>query len=112
MNYFFKGSSESPVPVIVDLSHFLIVIVPIGKYIFSDSPQLLVGHKLTVFDMPEFGYPALTLEYLAGHWESYWSLSTNFITYHSKDVGAAGYKLYFVEQDFNQTWFIFPYIYV
>ncbi|ORX44741.1 hypothetical protein BCR32DRAFT_288298 [Anaeromyces robustus] len=49
-------------------------------------------------------FRALALEYLAGHWDSYWGLSTNFVTYHPKDVGASGYKFYFVDQDFDQTW--------
>jgi len=46
---------------------------------------------------------ALALEYLAGHWDSYWGLTTNFVTYHP--IGDEGnYKFYFVDQDFDQTW--------
>jgi len=49
-------------------------------------------------------FRALALEYLAGHWDSYWGLSTNFVTYHPKDPDATGYKFYFIDQDFDQTW--------
>jgi hypothetical protein len=46
---------------------------------------------------------ALALEYLAGHWDSYWGLTTNFVTYHP-DGDEGNYKFYFVDQDFDQTW--------
>jgi len=55
-------------------------------------------------------FKALALEYLAGHWDSYWFLSTNFVTYHpaAETEGSPGsyskYKYYFVDQDFDQTW--------
>jgi len=48
-------------------------------------------------------FRALALEYLAGHWDSYWFLSTNFVTYHP-DGGEGNYKFYFIDQDFDQTW--------
>jgi len=48
-------------------------------------------------------FRALALEYLAGHWDSYWGLTTNFVTYHP--IGDEGnYKFYFIDQDFDQTW--------
>jgi len=46
---------------------------------------------------------ALALEYLAGHWDSYWGLTTNFVLYHPTD-DPGNYKFYFVDQDFDQTW--------
>jgi len=55
-------------------------------------------------------FRALALEYLAGHWDSYWFLTTNFVTYHPFDEEAgeqynhSKYKFYFVDQDFDQTW--------
>jgi len=48
-------------------------------------------------------FRALALEYLAGHWDSYWFLSTNFVTYHPMDAEGR-YKFYFIDQDFDQTW--------
>eukprot|EP00833_Pecoramyces_ruminatium_P012371 jgi/Orpsp1_1/1186403/evm.model.d7180000050262.1 len=53
---------------------------------------------------------ALALEYLAGHWDSYWFLTTNFITYHPAEetegvkYSYTKYKYYFIDQDFDQTW--------
>ncbi|ORX41369.1 hypothetical protein BCR36DRAFT_364434 [Piromyces finnis] len=53
---------------------------------------------------------AMALEYLAGHWDSYWFLTSNFITYHPAEetIGTqynySKYKYYFVDQDFDQTW--------
>jgi len=55
-------------------------------------------------------FRALALEYLAGHWDSYWFLTTNFVTYHppEEEEGAqyqhTKYKYYFIDQDFDQTW--------
>jgi len=48
-------------------------------------------------------FRALALEYLAGHWDSYWFLSTNFVVYHPEDAEGR-YKFYFIDQDFDQTW--------
>jgi len=48
-------------------------------------------------------FRALALEYLAGHWDSYWGLSTNFVIYHPSDA-EGNYKFYFIDQDFDQTW--------
>lgn len=48
-------------------------------------------------------FRALAVEYLAGHWDSYWFLTTNFMVYHPTD-DAGNYRFYFVDQDFDQTW--------
>jgi len=50
------------------------------------------------FDLNTF-LKAAALEYLAGHWDSYWFLTTNFALY-----GPANEKYYFIDQDFDQTW--------
>jgi len=55
---------------------------------------------------------AMALEYLAGHWDSYWFLTSNFVTYHPDEetegtqYNYSKYKYYFVDQDFDQTWSI------
>ncbi|ORX52183.1 hypothetical protein BCR36DRAFT_324955 [Piromyces finnis] len=48
-------------------------------------------------------FRALALEYLAGHWDSYWGLTTNFGVYHPND-DSGNFKFYFIDQDFDQTW--------
>jgi len=57
-------------------------------------------------------FRAIALEYLGGHWDSYWFLTTNFVTYHPPDEvegsqnNYSKFKFYFVDQDFDQTWSI------
>jgi len=58
-------------------------------------------------------FKGLALEYLTGHWDSFWFLTSNFVTYHPSDetegqlyVDLKKYKYYFVDQDFDQTWSI------
>lgn len=59
------------------------------------------------FDQNDFHldtlFRALALEYLAGHWDSYWGLSTNFVLYHPTD-DTGRYRFFFIDQDFDQTW--------
>ncbi|ORX63912.1 hypothetical protein BCR32DRAFT_273292 [Anaeromyces robustus] len=50
------------------------------------------------FDMNIF-LKAAALEYLAGHWDSYWFLTTNFAVYAPPNE-----KYFFIDQDFDQTW--------
>jgi len=55
-------------------------------------------------------FRALALEYLAGHWDSYWFLTSNYVVFHPPEetVGTqfnySKLKHYFVDQDFDQTW--------
>ncbi|OUM60434.1 hypothetical protein PIROE2DRAFT_13782 [Piromyces sp. E2] len=55
-------------------------------------------------------YRALALEYLAGHWDSYWFMTTNFVVFHPAEetegekYSHTKYKYYFIDQDFDQTW--------
>lgn len=55
-------------------------------------------------------YRALALEYLAGHWDSYWFMTTNFVVFHPPEetegtqYNYSKYKYYFIDQDFDQTW--------
>jgi len=50
------------------------------------------------FDLNTF-LKAAALEYLAGHWDSYWFLATNFAVFAPPNE-----KYYFIDQDFDQTW--------
>lgn len=56
------------------------------------------------FDLDVF-LKALAVEYLAGHWDSYWYYTTNFVMYDYPDESTSSTtKYYFVDQDFDLTW--------
>jgi hypothetical protein len=58
----------------------------------------------TWFDLDIF-FKALAVEYLAGHWDSYWYYTTNFVMYDDpKESTENTFKFYFVDQDFDLTW--------
>jgi len=56
------------------------------------------------FDLDIF-FKALAVEYLAGHWDSYWYYTTNFMMYDDpRESSSSNIKYYFVDQDFDLTW--------
>ncbi|ORX50673.1 hypothetical protein BCR36DRAFT_351850 [Piromyces finnis] len=56
------------------------------------------------FDLDIF-FKAMAVEYLAGHWDSYWYYTTNFVMYDDpKESSSSNIKYYFVDQDFDLTW--------
>jgi len=56
------------------------------------------------FDLDIF-FKALAMEYLAGHWDSYWYYTTNFAMYDDpKESSESNVKYYFIDQDFDLTW--------
>jgi len=54
-------------------------------------------------------FRALALEYLGGHWDSYWYMTSNFVVYHppAETEGPQWMwnklRFYFIDQDFDQT---------
>jgi len=54
------------------------------------------------FDVETF-LRAMSMEYMTGHWDSYWFYTSNFVMFHDTTEGTNSDKYYFVDQDFDQT---------
>jgi len=88
------------------------------KEMFTKIAQVDIKDEKQIKDIDENWldldtlFKALALEYLAGHWDSYWFLTSNFVTYHPYEetegtlYNYSKYKYYFIDQDFDQTWSI------
>ncbi|ORY55199.1 hypothetical protein LY90DRAFT_669722 [Neocallimastix californiae] len=80
-------------------------------YTNPNDPKSVKNLDENWLDLDTF-YRALALEYLAGHWDSFWFLTSNFVVYHPDEetegtqYNYKKFKYYFIDQDFDQTFSI------
>jgi len=80
------------------------------KYLIKAMNKLDVNDEKKVkefskkwLDLDTF-FKALALEYLTGHWDSYWMYTTNFVMYDAPEESTKDtFKYYFIDQDFDLT---------
>jgi len=80
------------------------------KYLIEAMNELDVNNESEVknfsnkwLDLDTF-FKALALEYLTGHWDSYWMYTSNFVMYDAPEESTKNtYKYYFIDQDFDLT---------
>jgi len=80
------------------------------KYLIEAMNELDVNNESEVknfsnkwLDLDTF-FKALALEYLTGHWDSYWMYTSNFVMYDAPEESTKNtFKYYFIDQDFDQT---------
>jgi len=80
------------------------------KYLTKAMHALDVKDKAAVqkfshewFDLDIY-LKAMAMEYLSGHWDSYWMLTTNYVMYDAPEESTnTTFKYYFIDQDFDLT---------
>jgi len=80
------------------------------KYLIEAMNELDVNNESEVknfsnkwLDLDTF-FKALALEYLTGHWDSYWMYTSNFVMYDAPEESTKNtFKYYFIDQDFDLT---------
>jgi len=88
-----EGLSNNKIPPLVDAMHSLDVYDEAAVQKFSKE----------WFDLDIF-LKSMAMEYLTGHWDSYWMYLTNFVMYDDPTESTENtFKFYFLDQDFDLT---------
>ncbi|ORX42391.1 hypothetical protein BCR36DRAFT_587211 [Piromyces finnis] len=88
-----EGQSNEKIPFLIEAMHALDV---------NDEAAVKKFSK-EWFDLDIF-LKAMAMEYLTGHWDSYWMYNTNYVLYDDPTESTPStYKYYFIDQDFDLT---------